>query len=208
MCVFSCNTSIPKNAVVINKEVTYHGSYDTIWVCSNGTLNKDGGGEELIFVESGGTVNLNPGGYEKIYLKPGASVNANGRGFVFVQAPGSSLKKPHEWATILECPNLTFNYKDAPEEGLIAMQLGVNDDSPELFDISPNPAEDFIEIFVGSRHASTNTDIRIFNIFGEIVKNPTQTLPEGESLRIDVSGLPSGMYFVRVGEKVGKFVKI
>ncbi len=76
------------------------------------------------------------------------------------------------------------------------------------FQISPNPAEDFIEISVGSRHALTNTDIRIFNVFGEIVRNPTPTLPKGEGLRIDVSGLPSGVYFVRVGDKLMKFVKI
>ena len=78
----------------------------------------------------------------------------------------------------------------------------------QVFTIFPNPAEDFIVISVGSQHTVTNTDIRIFNVFGETVKNPTQTLPEGEGLRIDVSGLPSGVYFVRVGNKVGKFVKI
>ncbi len=74
--------------------------------------------------------------------------------------------------------------------------------------ISPNPAFDFIEISVGARHALPYPYIPIFNVFGEIVKNPTQTLPEGEGLRIDISGLPSGVYFVRVGEKVGKFAKI
>ncbi len=72
--------------------------------------------------------------------------------------------------------------------------------------ISPNPATDFIEISVGAQ--GTVPNIRIFNVFGEIVKNPTPILPEGEVIRIDVSGLPSGVYFVRVGEKVGKFLKI
>ncbi len=76
------------------------------------------------------------------------------------------------------------------------------------FMISPNPASDFINISVGARHALPNPEISIFNVFGEIVKNPTQTLPEGEGIRIDVSGLPSGVYFVRVGDKVRKFLKI
>ncbi len=76
---------------------------------------------------------------------------------------------------------------------------------PVLF-LSPNPAADYIEISVGAQ--GTVSDIRIFNVFGETVKNPTQTLPEGEGLRIDVSGLPSGVYFLRVGEKVRKFLKI
>ena len=75
--------------------------------------------------------------------------------------------------------------------------------------LSPNPAEDFIEISVGAQGTvPNNSDIRIFNVFGETVKNPTPTLPKGAGLRIDVSGLPSGVYFVWVGDKVRKFVKI
>ncbi len=71
---------------------------------------------------------------------------------------------------------------------------------------NPNPVHDFLEIAKPSEGSSNA--VRIFNVFGEIVKNPTPILPEGEGVRIDVSGLPSGVYFVRVGEKVGKFVKI
>ena len=92
-------------------------------------------------------------------------------------------------------------YSEKPEFSSVResqIETGIN--------ISPNPATDFIEISKPPE-GSSNT-VRIFNVFGEIVKNPTQTLPEGEDLRIDVSGLPSGMYFVRVGEKVGKFVKL
>ncbi len=48
--------------------------------------------------------------------------------------------------------------------------------------ISPNPAEDYIEISVGARHAFTNTDIRIFNVFGEILKNLSPSLSEGEEI--------------------------
>ena len=76
--------------------------------------------------------------------------------------------------------------------------------------ISPNPAEEYIEISVGSRHALTNTDIRIYNVFGEMVSTSVCSADTSASggQRIDVSGLPSGVYFVRVGDKVGKFVKI
>ncbi len=78
------------------------------------------------------------------------------------------------------------------------------------FSLSPNPAADFIEISVGSRHALTNTDIRIFNVFGEMVSTSVCSADTSASggHRIDVSGLPSGVYFVRVGDKVSKFVKI
>ena len=78
------------------------------------------------------------------------------------------------------------------------------------FFIQPNPATDFIEISVGARHALTNSDIRIFNVFGEIVSTSVcyaDTSASGGQ-KIDVSGLPSGVYFVRIGDKVRKFVKI
>jgi N-acetylneuraminic acid mutarotase len=78
--------------------------------------------------------------------------------------------------------------------------------------IYPNPASDFIEISVevGSEPALTN-DVRIINVFGQIVStpNPTPTLPASrEGVRIDVSNLAPGMYFVRIGDRVGKFLKI
>ena len=76
--------------------------------------------------------------------------------------------------------------------------------------VSPNPATDFIEISVGSRPSLTNTDIRIFNVFGEIVSTSvcSADTSAGGGQRIDVSGLPFGVYFMRVGDKIGKFVKI
>ena len=63
--------------------------------------------------------------------------------------------------------------------------------------------------------------IKFYNVFGQEV-NLTPTLSklgEGENnplyppflrgnLKIDVSSLPPGVYFVRVGERVGRFLKI
>lgn len=77
--------------------------------------------------------------------------------------------------------------------------------------ISPNPATDFIEISVGVGHAEPlQSEVRIYDVFGQSVStpNPTPALPASrEGVRIDVSGLVPGMYFVRIGDKVGKFVK-
>jgi hypothetical protein len=78
--------------------------------------------------------------------------------------------------------------------------------------VSPNPASDFINVSVevGSEPALTN-DVRIYNIFGQIVStpNPTPTLPASrEGVRIDVTNLAPGMYFVRIGDKLSKFVKL
>ncbi len=85
-----------------------------------------------------------------------------------------------------------------------------NNNEPSELEIFPNPASEFIEISVGSRHALPNADIRILNVFGEIVSTSVCSADTSASggQRIDVSGLPSGVYFVRVGGRVMKFIKI
>jgi photosystem II stability/assembly factor-like uncharacterized protein len=74
-------------------------------------------------------------------------------------------------------------------------------------DVYPNPASDFIEISVGANGRSPlQSEIRFLNIFGQTVLSigAIHELP----VRIDVSGLAPGMYFVRIGDKVIKFIKI
>jgi hypothetical protein len=55
-------------------------------------------------------------------------------------------------------------------------------------------------------------DIKIMNVFGQILTTPslrdTPPWKGGEKVRIDVSGLAPGMYFVRIGERVGKLIKL
>jgi hypothetical protein len=62
--------------------------------------------------------------------------------------------------------------------------------------------------------------VKIYNIFGE--KNPTLALPIGEGtgkalptgedlggvFKIDVSNLTPGVYFIKIGDKFEKFVKM
>jgi pimeloyl-ACP methyl ester carboxylesterase len=78
------------------------------------------------------------------------------------------------------------------------------------FSISPNPASDFIEINVGAGSKPALMDeIEIFNIFGELQDAPPQTPPlEGRGLKIDVSNLPAGVYFIKIGDKFEKFMKM
>jgi len=80
--------------------------------------------------------------------------------------------------------------------------------------ISPNPATDFLEISyspsINSMVNHTVDGIAIFNVFGEKVLTSSQysILSTQYSAKLDVSGLPSGMYLVKVGERFGKFVKM
>lgn len=76
--------------------------------------------------------------------------------------------------------------------------------------ISPNPAIDYIIIKPSDNFRYFETyNVRILDLLGIDVKSMESTyLIQGESLRIDVSKLPAGVYFIRVGDKVEKFVKI
>ncbi len=90
-----------------------------------------------------------------------------------------------------------------------------NEENSAIFSISPNPASGFIEITYSNGALSflrMQESVKIFNIFGEEVSTtPPFGHPfelKGESYKIDVSAFPPGVYFVRIGDKVGKFVKI
>jgi hypothetical protein len=65
------------------------------------------------------------------------------------------------------------------------------------FIISPNPATDFIEV-----QNPNYEKISIMNILGETI------FTTSESTKIDVSSFPTGIYLVRIGDKVSKFLKL
>jgi|GEM_PF-4105002 len=73
--------------------------------------------------------------------------------------------------------------------------------------ISPNPASEYIEIFVGANGCSSVHEIKIFNTFGQSVINYELAISNNvENLRIDVSQMPVGMYYVSIENKFAKFV--
>jgi PKD repeat protein len=84
----------------------------------------------------------------------------------------------------------------------------------EEFTIQPNPATDYIEIMDsigacsnGNEASPINSEfIQIFNTFGEIILTVEQTSPSVQ--RLDISNLPSGIYFIKIGNRVEKFVKL
>jgi photosystem II stability/assembly factor-like uncharacterized protein len=98
---------------------------------------------------------------------------------------------------------------------LSSLLSDVDEMSSSNLDLSifPNPASDFIEISVGANGRSPlQSDVKIYNVLGEIQTTPslrdTPPWKGGEKVRIDVSGLAPGMYFVRVGDIVGKLIKL
>ncbi len=86
--------------------------------------------------------------------------------------------------------------------------------------ISPNPASDYINITLpinmfsnpSLKHGVGNVveNVQIFDMLGVEVIHPVSyaATPQDGNLRIDISHLPAGVYYVRIGDKVEKFVKM
>jgi hypothetical protein len=91
--------------------------------------------------------------------------------------------------------------------------LSVEDINQKTFQeisLVPNPATDYIEIIASSLAPWERARVRVYNLLGNVVVDtpPGPLLIEGEKIRLDVSGLAAGVYFVRVGGKMYKFVKM
>ena len=83
--------------------------------------------------------------------------------------------------------------------------------------VQPNPATEYININLSSinptlkRGVEGEVFIEIYDVMGMKIQstpfNLTPTLSEGRGVRIDVSNLTPGVYFIKMGERVEKFVK-
>ncbi len=69
--------------------------------------------------------------------------------------------------------------------------------------LHPNPAQNFITIKV-----EKNNTINIFDVTGNLViTEPYQKNNTIDEVEINISFLNKGLYFVRIGNKIGKFIK-
>lgn len=113
-----------------------------------------------------------------------------------------------------ECPIYTDTVKvEVVNKGM----TNVNSEASTNFSIYPNPAEDFIIIpYESNGFSSADSEkVQFFDIFG---KEISDILPEpyanGKELKIDISGLSAGVYFVKLNANNGaasivrKFVKM
>jgi hypothetical protein len=80
--------------------------------------------------------------------------------------------------------------------------VGINDIKQAEIKVYPSPAEKYIYVDSDSWNKS---EIIITNILGQVVKDISF---EGTRTSIDVADLKSGIYFVKSGDSVVKFVKL
>ncbi len=89
-------------------------------------------------------------------------------------------------------------FKFPPEDTTGVGELGIRNYELRII---PNPAEDYI---IFHSPLIEELDIRIYNVFGKcLLTIPNTQKPD---TKIDVSSLPSGVYFVRYGSEFQKFI--
>ena len=75
------------------------------------------------------------------------------------------------------------------------------------FQISPNPASNFINLNLPPEYQTQ--PIKIYSVEGILVYQTSDDLKSSDvSAKIDISGFAPGVYYVKVGDKVLRFVKI
>ena len=95
-----------------------------------------------------------------------------------------------EWGTILL-------YGDTSNLSTGISALVVSENKIECY---PNPASDFVEVKLPEQNR--NDDLLVYDSTGQLIRRIT-----AGKTRIDISRLAKGIYFVRVGEMRGRFVK-
>ena len=96
---------------------------------------------------------------------------------------------------------------DEYNDGIMLFSLDLNTDVKELEnkiifqnEIFPNPSSNFISIPESMENIQK---ISIYSVLGNKIEG---IVPNGN--KIDISSLSSGVYFLKAGDKVYKFVKI
>ena len=97
---------------------------------------------------------------------------------------------------LIETAQIIQNYYDG---AVSCSTIDVSEEGLLSFYIYPNPSSGVLNIESGIMGR-----LEIFNLVGEMVFEGDKL---GERLSIDVSGFSDGLYFVRIGDKVQRFVK-
>ena len=108
-------------------------------------------------------------------------------------------------------PNMNLFYKNFTSESLVISSVrsmifstptGVVSAFENVLSVYPNPARNYIQL---NNLRIEDKEIKIFNASGALVKcNSTGSF----SQHVDVSDLSGGVYIIRVGNKMLKFIKL
>ncbi len=80
-------------------------------------------------------------------------------------------------------------------------------ENDNIFFLYPNPTNDYLELIFNSNEqfsVAGYNEIKVYNILGELVISKT-TQSDAQTLKLDVSNLATGMYYINIGMGYKKF---
>jgi hypothetical protein len=78
--------------------------------------------------------------------------------------------------------------------------VGEHATAPPLFKLFPNPANDQVTIGVNP-DVSGSCKVMLFDVTGCMIKEFQQIIPQGNRFVMDLAGLGTGLYFIRLQAK-------
>ncbi|WP_294208951.1 T9SS type A sorting domain-containing protein [uncultured Chryseobacterium sp.] len=134
---------------------------------------------------------------------------------IYVVITGLTLKFPVDQSISLDEVSVQIEGDGAPDTKANAAKMSANTDlavakNEYQFNVYPNPTSDFITIDFSNNLSEGNTNIQIYNFSGKKVKdvyNGQVNRGNSKSLKIDLSSLPKGEYFILIdsnGKRLSK----
>jgi hypothetical protein len=84
--------------------------------------------------------------------------------------------------------------------------------APKIASVYPNPSQDFLRIFINNNFIYESSNIIIYNSLGDIMNNIICNIESPNTLLLDISNIPSGVYFIKIESKkeyiISNFIKI
>jgi hypothetical protein len=198
-CVYP---SISHRTIVVDSDTDIANPFrgNAYWI-NPGVNVKYVGDFDTLYLESGATLTIDPAAQSVIYLKKGSSLIAGSVAIVTYDS-GASVSLTLYSPRVL-CPGLNFDYTNAPPNKAFPQQGVVREDAVlAKIMISPNPATNSIEL---QNVPATTMGIDVFNLLGETVMHIAPQ--HSDNLRINLSQLQSGSYYLRVVSQSGVTTK-
>lgn len=95
---------------------------------------------------------------------------------------------------------LSITYKVSDNTAIENISSG----NSSLFDVYPNPAMDYVDIkAVGNNVKNKAEGALVYNIMGQVVKKFSFSNNMSETHRLDISSIPSGVYYISITGEAG-----
>jgi hypothetical protein len=188
--IYDCTfPSVPPDAIVIDSNATAEPN-KTYWVNPGFTLKLND--RDTIFAEPGSTISERGVNYSVLYMKHGSVLNLPKGGLnSVIFGDGASINTSSNDVFTLNCPNLDFDYTNAPPNKTVLG--GVHEDiTTAPITLSPNPTRGIVSV----DNAPLNLlNVSVINVLGVIQTEIAK--PNASNFQIDLTTLPSGTYYVR-----------